>query len=171
MECALDELAQSWNTPPPLVDLLNGFVGFLGRNDLIAYLVMLAGRRVELRRVPKPNGTLFLRCDLTAGPYIEDFYRHVEEGTGRRYHLDNLAGPGIMTVVPATMGRPPRRSGSAAMKLSGRVFAVMSVSSSTACIYYYTRSSQSSVLSAAFAHHGNRVSWPPLSVYGEGGGG
>ena len=26
--------------------------------------------------------------------YIDGFYRHVEEGTGRRYRLDNLSGPG-----------------------------------------------------------------------------
>lgn len=131
----------------------------LGENDMSAYLVMMANRLIELHRVLKPNGTLFLHCDTTAGhylkvlldsifgrdkmirhftwkrtsahsdakqgakrpgaisdfilwyakgdkwthnvqyqpydeDYIEEFYRYVEEGTGRRYRLDNLTGPG-----------------------------------------------------------------------------
>ncbi len=68
-EYAFDELAQI--VPPRLVEMLNGFTGFLGRNDLTAYLVMLAGRLVELHRVLKPSGTLFLHCDTTAGHYIK----------------------------------------------------------------------------------------------------
>ncbi len=26
--------------------------------------------------------------------YINEFYHHIEEGTGRRYKLDNMLGPG-----------------------------------------------------------------------------
>jgi len=131
----------------------------IGSNQMMAYLVMMAARLVELHRVLKPTGSLYLHCDPTAshylkilldaifGPqnftneiiwkrsdakgdsgqgakhlgrmtdtilfysksdksfynqlytplsenYIKDFYRHIEEETGRRYKLDNMLGPG-----------------------------------------------------------------------------
>ena len=43
----------------------------LGRNDLSAYLVMMAARLVELRRVLTPTGSLYLHCDLTASHYLK----------------------------------------------------------------------------------------------------
>jgi site-specific DNA-methyltransferase (adenine-specific) len=39
---------------------------FLGPNDMLAYLVMMAARLVELHRVLKPTGSLYLHCDPTA---------------------------------------------------------------------------------------------------------
>ncbi len=57
--------------PPALVDMMNGFVSFLGRNEMTAYLVMMAIRLVELHRVLKPNGTMFLHCDPTASHYLK----------------------------------------------------------------------------------------------------
>ncbi len=128
---------------------------FIGENQMMAYLVMMTARLVELHRVLKPTGSLYLHCDPTAShylkvimdtifgaerfvneiiwertttkglaftrfptnhdlifryaksdtwtwhpqyaphdpKYIEDFYRHIEPGTGRRYQLDNLANP------------------------------------------------------------------------------
>lgn len=136
-------------------------VDALGNNDVTAYLTMMAVRLVELRRVLKPRGTLWLHCDPTAGHYLkvlmdsvfgprrfvdqvvwkrssahsdvtqgakhfgrisdlilvyskgsdyrwntlytryseiylDAFYKYIEEGTGRRYRLDNLtaAKPG-----------------------------------------------------------------------------
>ncbi len=38
----------------------------LGGNDMMAYLSMMAPRLVELRRVLKPTGSLYLHCDPTA---------------------------------------------------------------------------------------------------------
>ncbi|KPJ52279.1 hypothetical protein AMJ39_08240 [candidate division TA06 bacterium DG_24] len=134
---------------------------FLGETDMLAYLSMMAPRLVELRRVLKPTGSIYLHCDPTAshylkvimdavfGPqnfrseimwkrssahsdtkqgrkihghihdtllfytkgedwtwnpvyqpydpeYVETFYRHVEERTGRRFRLSDLtaAKPG-----------------------------------------------------------------------------
>ena len=140
-------------------DCLQAFRTFLGPCDMLAYLVMMAPRLVELRRVMKPNGSIYLHCDPAAshylkmlldavfGPdkfrteiiwkrssahsdakqgraqhgrihdvilfytktddwkwnniftpydesYVEDFYKHVEPGTGRRYQLGDLSGPG-----------------------------------------------------------------------------
>lgn len=142
-----------------VADALRAFRTFLGDNDMLAYLSMMAPRLVELRRALKEEGTLYLHCDPTSshylkilldgvfGPnhflsevvwkrtsahsdtkqgrrqhgrvhdvilvytkgenwtwnpvhvaydeeYVEGKYKHIEEGTGRRYQLDNLTGPG-----------------------------------------------------------------------------
>jgi DNA modification methylase len=43
----------------------------VGDNDVLAYLVMMAARLVELRRVLKPTGSLYLHCDPTASHYLK----------------------------------------------------------------------------------------------------
>lgn len=142
-------------------EVMQAFRMMLNESDMLAYLAMMAPRLIELRRVLKETGSLYLHCDPTAshylkllldgvfGPenfrteivwkrssahsdtkqgraqhghihdtilfytksdewtwnpiytpydqeYIDAFYGHVEEGTGRRYQLDNLtaAKPG-----------------------------------------------------------------------------
>ena len=146
--------------PRKLADLMNTLISFLGRNDMMAYLVMMAIRLVELHRVLNPHGSIYLHCDPTAShylkvvldavfqpynfkteiiwkrtsahsdakqgrkqhgrvhdvilfytkggvdyiwnvqhtpydpEYVEQFYRHVEAETGRRYTLGDLTGPG-----------------------------------------------------------------------------
>ncbi|MFD2609578.1 site-specific DNA-methyltransferase [Deinococcus taklimakanensis] len=54
-----------------LARFLTDFVEFLGRNSLSAYLVMMAVRFVELHRVLKPTGSLYLHCDPTASHYLK----------------------------------------------------------------------------------------------------
>jgi DNA modification methylase len=138
-----------------IADCLQAFRTFMGPCDMLAYLVMMAPRLAELRRVMKPTASIYLHCDPAAshylkmlmdsvfGPerfvneiiwkrtsakglaftrfaadhdvllryskgdkwvwnpaytehdpeYVRKFYRHVEEGTGRPYRLDNLANP------------------------------------------------------------------------------
>lgn len=51
--------------------VLQSFRGFLGDNDMLAYLAMMAPRLVELRRVLKPTGSLYLHCDPTASHYLK----------------------------------------------------------------------------------------------------
>ncbi len=145
--------------PQDVVNLIGAMRGFLGRNDMMAYLTMMTPRIIELRRALKPGGSVYLHCDPTASHYlkllmdavfgktrfrteimwkrtsahsdarqgrrqhgrihdvilfytksdrwtwnttytkydqgyVDESYRHVEEGTGRRYRLDNLTGPG-----------------------------------------------------------------------------
>ncbi|MBI5670898.1 MAG: restriction endonuclease [Chloroflexi bacterium] len=43
----------------------------LGANPMMAYLVMMAARLVELHRVLKPTGSLYLHCDPTASHYLK----------------------------------------------------------------------------------------------------
>ncbi len=43
---------------------------FIGTNQMMAYLVMMAARLIELHRVLKPTGSLYLHCDSTANHYL-----------------------------------------------------------------------------------------------------
>ena len=44
---------------------------FIGSNDVMAYLVMMTVRLVELHRALKPTGSLYLHCDPTASHYLK----------------------------------------------------------------------------------------------------
>ncbi|VVT07865.1 DNA methylase [Sphingomonas sp. EC-HK361] len=68
-EDAFDQVARSGNTRA--FDLLNAMRGFLGENDMMAYLSMMAIRLIELHRVLKPTGSLYLHCDPTASHYLK----------------------------------------------------------------------------------------------------
>src|ERR1017187_5876866 len=50
---------------------MQAFRAFLGENDMLAYLSMMAPRLVELRRVLKAKGNIFLHCDTTASHYLK----------------------------------------------------------------------------------------------------
>ena len=63
--------AEEAGIPARLVTLIEALHSFLGRNDMLAYLVMMAVRLVELRRVLKPTGSLYLHCDPTASHYLK----------------------------------------------------------------------------------------------------
>ncbi|MFQ6065844.1 MAG: DNA methyltransferase [bacterium] len=54
-----------------LADLMVTMKKFLGTNDMMAYLVMMAIRLHELRRVLKPTGSIYLHCDPTASHYLK----------------------------------------------------------------------------------------------------
>jgi len=57
--------------PPHVVEMINAIVSFVGRNDVSAYLVMMTIRLVELHRVLKPTGSIYLHCDPTASHYLK----------------------------------------------------------------------------------------------------
>ncbi len=154
-----EEIITNPAVPSNVKEMVSSIRQFIGSNAMMAYLVMMTPRLVELRRVLKPTGSIYLHCDPTAGHYlkiimdrvfgkenfrteiiwkrtsahsdsrqgrrqhgrvhdlllfyskgaswtwnqlyteydqgyVDQFYRHVEPGTGRRYRLDNLTGPG-----------------------------------------------------------------------------
>ncbi len=49
-----------------VADAMRAFHTFLGGSDMMAYLAMMAPRLVELRRVLKETGSIYLHCDPTA---------------------------------------------------------------------------------------------------------
>jgi DNA modification methylase len=57
--------------PGKVSEVMQAFHTFLGTNDMMAYLAMMAPRLVELRRVIKPTGSLYLHCDPTASHYLK----------------------------------------------------------------------------------------------------
>lgn len=56
---------------PHVVEMIQAIVGFVGRNDVTAYLVMMTIRLIELHRVLKPTGSIYLHCDPTASHYLK----------------------------------------------------------------------------------------------------
>ena len=54
-----------------VAEMMRALRSFLGENDMMAYLVMMAARLVELHRVLKPTGSLYLHCDPTASHYLK----------------------------------------------------------------------------------------------------
>jgi site-specific DNA-methyltransferase (adenine-specific) len=54
-----------------VADALRAFWTFLGPSNMLAYLAMMAPRLVELRRVLKPTGSIYLHCDPTASHYLK----------------------------------------------------------------------------------------------------
>ena len=158
-EAAARSYEEAVETGGQVAEAMQAFRKLIGSNDMLAYLSMMVPRLVELWRVLKPTGSLYLHCDPTAShflkllmdavfgtanfrteiiwkrtsahsdtkqgrkqhgrihdvllfytktddwnwnpvyteydqEYIENFYRFVEPGTGRKYRKDNLAGPG-----------------------------------------------------------------------------
>ena len=54
-----------------IADTLLGMRRFLGTNDMMAYITMMAPRLLELRRVMKPTASIYLHCDPTASHYLK----------------------------------------------------------------------------------------------------
>ena len=52
-------------------ELLNALVSALGKIQMCAYLVNMAVRLVEMHRVLKPTGSIYLHCDPTASHYLK----------------------------------------------------------------------------------------------------
>jgi adenine specific DNA methylase Mod len=51
--------------------MLKSIKSFLGNNDMMAYLTMMAARLLELHRVLKETGSIYLHCDPTASHYLK----------------------------------------------------------------------------------------------------
>jgi site-specific DNA-methyltransferase (adenine-specific) len=58
-------------TPEAVKKMVEALLGFLGRNSMMAYLVMMTPRLVQLHRVLKVSGSLYLHCDPTSSHYLK----------------------------------------------------------------------------------------------------
>ena len=65
------EIITNPDTPANVKDMISAFRQFIGSNAMMAYLVMMTPRLVELRRVLKPTGSIYLHCDPTASHYLK----------------------------------------------------------------------------------------------------
>ncbi len=63
------ELVHQSNTD--VSEMIQALRRFLGENDMMAYLTMMANRLLELHRILKDTGSLYLHCDPTASHYLK----------------------------------------------------------------------------------------------------
>jgi hypothetical protein len=102
-----------------VADTLKAFRTMLGTSDMLAYLAMMAPRLVELRRVLKPTGSLYLHCDPTASHYLkllldavlgpENFRSGVPAPTALQRGLDLSTRPSSTTEMESTPPTTRRR--------------------------------------------------------------
>lgn len=57
--------------PQKLIDLMKAMRSYLDACPLMAYLCMMAPRLLEMKRVLKPTGSIYLHCDPTASHYLK----------------------------------------------------------------------------------------------------
>jgi site-specific DNA-methyltransferase (adenine-specific) len=65
---ACQEMIEAGGKPS---EAIQAFKQLLGQSNMMAYLAMMAPRLVELRRVLKPTGSIYLHCDPTASHYLK----------------------------------------------------------------------------------------------------
>ncbi len=71
-EQALQEIAASPIASDAVKDFMSVLSNLVGkRTDMRAYLTMMCIRLIELRRVLKDTGSIYLHCDPTASHYLK----------------------------------------------------------------------------------------------------
>ena len=88
----ITDIAQLNNSKltPQTVALIKGLEQVLGHGSLLAYLVHMTLRIVEIHRVLKPTGSFYLHCDPTASHYLKLVLDAVFCGQGGDY-LNEIA--------------------------------------------------------------------------------
>ncbi|MEN6371068.1 MAG: site-specific DNA-methyltransferase [Armatimonadota bacterium] len=54
-----------------LFDLMESLYRILGQSEMMAYLIMMAPRLMEMHRILKPTGSFYLHCDPAASHYLK----------------------------------------------------------------------------------------------------
>ncbi len=57
--------------PAEVSTMIGALRQFIGTNQMMAYLIMMAVRLLELHRVLRPTGSIYLHCDPTASHYLK----------------------------------------------------------------------------------------------------
>jgi site-specific DNA-methyltransferase (adenine-specific) len=102
-----------------LKDMIKAFKEFLGPSNLMAYLTMMAVRLVEMHRVLKMTGSLYLHCDPTASHYLKVL---LDQVFGQKNYRNEIYWK--------------RRTGSSQLEKKNRY------GNCTDTIFFYVRSSQ-----------------------------
>lgn len=84
-EAAFAQLMQQANTD--VAEVIRAMRAVLGDNDMMAYLAMMAVRLVELHRVLRQSGSLYLHCDSTASHYLKILLDQVFGGENYRNEI------------------------------------------------------------------------------------
>ncbi len=70
-EATYNEIVYGTAAPADVIKMITAFRSFIGSNDMMAYLTMMCIRLIELRRVLKDTGSIYLHCDPTASHYLK----------------------------------------------------------------------------------------------------
>lgn len=70
-EAIYRELITAPRVPAAVSAMITALRDFIGSNQMMAYLTNMTIRLVELHRVLKPTGSLYLHCDPTASHYLK----------------------------------------------------------------------------------------------------
>jgi len=70
-----------------VVELMEALHSFLKHSPMMAYLAMMAPRLVELHRLLKDTGSLYLHCDPTATHYLRMLLDEIFEATNFRNEI------------------------------------------------------------------------------------
>lgn len=91
--------AEGLGVSPRLVTLAESLRAVLGDSDMMAYIAMMSLRLVELRRVLKSTGTLYLHCDPSASHYLKLVLDAVFRAENFRNEIiwQRTASKGLMT--------------------------------------------------------------------------
>jgi DNA modification methylase len=89
------------------VDLINGLAKVLTQGSLLAYIVSMTRRIVEIRRVLKSTGSFYLHCDSTVSHYLKLILDCVFTGNGGDF-LDEVIWKRAET-VKGNFGQGSRR--------------------------------------------------------------
>jgi DNA modification methylase len=69
-QAELEFSTQLQDCKPEIAEVMQAMRKLLRESDMMAYLTMMSSRLVELHRVLKPTGSLYLHCDPTASHYL-----------------------------------------------------------------------------------------------------
>jgi len=58
-------------TDPQVATVITALYEILGPSDMMSYIVMMAPRLIEMRRILKPTGSIYLHCDMSASHYLK----------------------------------------------------------------------------------------------------
>ena len=75
------------DAPEKTSTAVEALMNLIDRNQMMAYLVMMAARLVELHRVLKPTGSLYLHCDDTASHYLKILLDAIFGAENYRNHI------------------------------------------------------------------------------------
>jgi len=73
--------------PANVVEMMTAFRKFIHENDMMAYLTMMCIRLIELKRVLKDTGSIYLHCDPTASHYLKILMDTIFEKTSFRNEI------------------------------------------------------------------------------------
>ena len=75
------------DAPEKVSTAIEALMNLIDRNQMMAYLVMMTARLVELRRVLKSTGSLYLHCDDSASHYLKIVLDAIFSPTQFRNHI------------------------------------------------------------------------------------